>query len=161
MIGSFYNTYHVSEEKVNIDEINYNLGMGNQEEYLPENVIRNYEYYQNRNQDIKIISGKGTVQITENQVPDLTFELKTNEKVKVELPRLYYLGYLLKKDQQKIPVKENANGFLEVELEESGTYKLEYKGTKKIQISYIIMIGSGVLFLIVIILLKKYKIYKN
>ncbi len=155
LIGSYYNTYHVSEEKVDLNQINYNLGMGNQEEYLPEKVIRNYEYYQNRNQEIKIISGNGLIQIINNSVPDLTFEIQEVKTIKIEFPRIFYLGYQLKKDQKEIPLKENENGFLEAELNENGIYELTYKGTKKVFVAHIMMCISGFFWLIIEIYHKK------
>lgn len=148
IIGSYYNTYHVSNEKVDLNQLNYNLGMGNQEEYLPEKVIRNYEYYQNRNQEITTISGNAFIEIIDNNLPNLKFEVKNAKDLKIELPRLYYLGYQLKKEQQIISLKESENGFLEAEIKENGIYDLEFKGTQKEQLSYYLMFFSGISFFI-------------
>lgn len=166
LVGSYYNTYHVQEEKVNKNQINYNLGMGNQEEYLPANVVNNYDHYQNRSQDIEIISGKGNITIINNNVPNLKFEVKDIERnVIIELPRLYYLGYVLKNEQTEIELKENQNGFLEAKINVNGIYNLEYKGTKKVKISYIVMSLSGCLFITILIFQNKkekiLKIYKS
>lgn len=138
LLGSYYYTYHVNEEIVDINNINYNLGMGNQEEYLPERIAFNHEYYENRKQDIVILSGTADIHIIENNVPNLIFEVEENENLIIELPRIYYLGYQLEKDGEIIDLVESENGFLKAEIEKSGTYTLIYSGTKGMHYSYII-----------------------
>ena len=47
--------------------------MGNEREYLPEKVINNLEYFENRNKDIVIKSGTGEITKILDNVPDLIF----------------------------------------------------------------------------------------
>lgn len=126
--GSLYYSYHVKEITVDWNNINYNLGMGNQEEYLPQKVIENYEYYQNRTNEILVKKETGTVNILANEVPNLVFEIKVETPTIVELPRLFYKGYILKKGNKEIELKESNTGFLEAEIKESGVYQLRYEG---------------------------------
>lgn len=152
---SYYNTFHVSEETVDISNINYNLGMGNQEEYLPEKVIRNYEYYKNRSNEIVILAGEGKASIIDSQVPNLAFEIQTNENLTIELPRLYYLGYSLKKDSETIPLMESNNGFLKAQIQESGTYQLTYSGTSGMILSKLVSIITLIIGILILVFQKK------
>jgi len=138
LIGSYHYTYHVSEETVDLNNINFNLGMGNQEEYLPEKIIKNYEYYQKRENEIIILNGKAKINILENIVPTLTFNVEETENLIIELPRIYYQGYILEHENEKIEVEESENGFVKVKIENAGTYSLKYVGTKNERIARIV-----------------------
>lgn len=65
--------------------------------------------------------------------------METLNDARLELPRIYYKGYKLKKDQEKIPLKESENGFLETKINKSGIYELTYNKTPIMKLSYILL----------------------
>lgn len=152
--GSFYYTYHAADAIVDINNIDYSYGVGNQAEYLPKNTLFNKEYYDNRSNDIVITSGSGETNIIENDTPSLTFEVKNSSNLTIELPRLYYMGYSLKKDNNAYKLTESEYGFLETTVDD-GIYTLEYVGTPVMHISNLICLLTGI-GIIIYIIKKKY-----
>ena len=74
-----------------------------------------------------------------------------NGIIELELPRIYYLGYVLEDSEgNNIKLFENKNGFIGVKIDKEGTYYLEYVGTiykriaKLIQIITIILVVGSV-----------------
>lgn len=111
----------------NEEVVKSGAAMGWQHEYLPEKAYLNETYYENRNHDILVQSGKSAV-ILEDSVPNLKFEAKKDSVL--ELPRLYYIGYRLENELgEEIPIYENEMGFIEVSILEDGIYTLQYPGT--------------------------------
>lgn len=140
------NLKQATDEVIDVDNLEYWYGLGYQKEYLPVNTANNLDYYDNRNHDIIVKEGSANVEIINNDVPYLEFKVDNN--VTVELPRLYYVGYtLLDEDNNKINFYENQYGFIETKLE-SGTYRLDFTGTKYDKLSKIVsiisIIGFGV-----------------
>lgn len=119
-----------SDEKVDLDNIDYVAGEGFEHEYLPVKLYDNIDYYNNRTKDILNITDKDAIINTiSNDVPKLEFSVETLENVKVELPRIYYIGYTLSDESgNTYNLYENSNGFIETEIP-SGTYTLDYTGT--------------------------------
>ena len=108
--------------------------MGWQEEYLPMKTKNNIDYFNNRGDEIIVINGKATLEIIKNETPNLTFKITDVKNAKLELPRLYYLGYTInvineKGEKSNIDYQENQNGFIEIEVDQNGTYELIYTGT--------------------------------
>ena len=105
--------------------------MGWQQEYLPEKIgaiEENKEYYENRDQSI-IMYGEGVVTFLENQVPYLKFDVQSEGEVTIELPRIFYFGYVLERaDGTIISNYENERGFVSAKVS-SGTYELKYEGS--------------------------------
>lgn len=138
----------------------YNLNMGVENEYLPTKTNANYAYYLLRKDDIKIKNGEAAINILENKAPYLKSEIElTTDKLTIELPRLYYLGYEIKiKDEKeninKINYYENEFGFIEIELNQSGLLEVSYKGTLANKI-------SNYICLITIIICSTYLIFKK
>lgn len=131
LISGYLNTNFASKNIADLKTQDYREGMGWQKEYLPVNTLNNQDYLNNRNYDIIVTDGKASIIL--DQTPNLSFTL--TKKAKVELPRLYYLGYSLKDSLGNIhDIKENEYGFISAELE-PGTYYLTYPGTKIHQIS--------------------------
>ncbi len=140
------NLKQASNEVIDISNIEQWYGMGWQREYLPVSAVENSDYFDNRNHDIIIKEGNANVEIINNDVPYLEF--KVDNDLTVELPRIYYIGYtLLDENNNKISFYENEYGFIEVKLE-SGTYKLDFTGTKYDELAKIVsiisIIGFGV-----------------
>lgn len=119
-----------SDEVINLNHNEYVYGLGYQQEYMPVQLYENLEYYDSRNKDILITEGEGKIEVSFDEVPKLEFTVAVEQSVTVELPRIYYLGYTLKDDNNKQQLLyENDKGFLASKLE-SGTYHLQYTGTK-------------------------------
>lgn len=144
-LNNLYKNYYTTT-----DIVEDNLAMGHSQEYLPVNTKENINYYYGRNQDIILLDGEATINVLNNDIPNLTFTVSNNNKpITVELPRLYYLGYCLKKENGKIvKLYENDRGFLTATLSEDGTYTLTYPGTTTYQVvSYLQMFTIlGILF---------------
>lgn len=132
----------------NIEEVNMSyFGMGWEKEYLPLRTTKNYDYFDNRGNDILIKSGEAQVHIIDNKVPELEANIENAlPNTKIELPRIHYLGYVATYSKENGEVLEidtymNDMGFMELEIPEgNGTLKLEYKGTTTANASNIISI---------------------
>ncbi len=158
VIGTYIYIDHLEEPQIDINNLNNAKCMGNQAEYLPEKALNNREYFNNRNKDIIIQNGTGEIIKILDDVPDLTFEVKTTEKITIELPRIYYMGYCLEINGQEIELTESDNGFLQATIEKSGTYTLTYEKTTIMKIGNILSIGTLVVCVILIIKSRK-KVY--
>ena len=91
-------------------------------------------------------------------MPDLTFEVNTSENMTIELPRIYYKGYRLEVNGQKIELTESDNGFLQATIQESGTYTLTYEKTMVMKFANIISVITGIVCIILLVK-KKRKVY--
>ena len=149
---------HLEGNQIDITNINNERCMGNEREYLPEKVINNLEYFENRNKDIVIKSGTGEITKILDNVPDLIFEVNTSESITIELPRFYYMGYQLEINGQKVELTESDNGFLQATIQESGTYTLTYEKTMVMKIANIISVVTAIVCIILLIW-KKRKVY--
>ena len=155
IFSAYYYTGHLDKEKIDLNNINYSKGLGNEKEYLPETIFKNKEYLENRTNDIVIKSGSAEISILANNVPNLTFDIALTEETIIELPRIYYLGYKLENSLgEKIPLEESENGFLQAKIEESGILSLSYQKTFIMKFSFIL---SMVTFLCLIIILIRSK----
>ncbi len=157
LVGTYVNIDHLEESQIDLNNINNAKCMGNEKEYLPEKALKNLDYFNNRNKDIIIESGMGEITKTLDDVPDLTFEVKTSETMTIELPRIYYMGYRLEVNGQEIALTESDNGFLQATIQESGTYILTYEKTTIMKLANVLNIGT-VLALIGITIIKKKKV---
>ena len=85
------------------------------------------------------------------QVSNYKFDFSVSTKTKVELPTLYYRGYVAKlitnKDVKNIKLSRNQNGFIQIEIEGSGTIHLKFEG-KYILVANTISIISIISFAI-------------
>lgn len=111
------------------------MSMGAEKEYLPVNTKENIEYYDTRTKDIIIKEGHAEINTIENNTPYLNSKIELNSnKIVIELPRLYYLGYQIKLTDNagnttKINYYENEYGFIELELNKSVVLEVTYEGT--------------------------------
>ena len=122
---SFFNTHCGYNETVDLNNLNYDLGMGWQKEYLSVKAFDNLDYLENRDNLIKC-STECNID-DESNYPNIEFTV--NGDSIIELPRLYYLGYTLKNsDKEIINIYENDKGFIGANVS-SGSYTLKYTGT--------------------------------
>ncbi len=106
------------------------MGIGAVNDYLPTKVINNYDYYLNRSEDIKILKGKGTVDIEYYKAPYIKFNATLDsEEMVLELPLLYYYGYSCIDPGIK-NIKESPNGFVELTINKNNNYTVNYTGSK-------------------------------
>ena len=157
LIGTYVNIDHLEESQIDIHNINNPKSMGNEKEYLPEKALKNIDYFNNRNNDIIIKSGTGKIIKKIDNVPDLTFEVNTSETIVIELPRIYYMGYQLEGNGQKIELTESDNGFLQATIQQSGTYTLTYEKTTTMKLANILNLGT-VIVLVGMAIIKKKKV---
>lgn len=157
LIGIYVNIDHLEESQIDIHNINNPKSMGNEKEYLPEKALKNLDYFNNRNNDIIIKSGTGEIIKKIDNVPDLTFEVNTSETIVIELPRIYYMGYQLEGNGQKIELTESDNGFLQATIQQSGTYTLTYEKTTIMKLANILNLGT-VIVLVGMAIIKKKKV---
>ena len=162
IISSYYYIGNLNNTTVDINNIDYNLGVGNQAEYLPENTLKNREYYNNRTNEIIIQEGSGNINVIEDDVPNLTFEVEINsEKIIIELPRLYYMGYTLESNGEEIQLTQSSNGFLQATIEKSGTYNLRYSKTMIMKIANWMSLLTLVSIIVVVVVRKSKEIYSK
>lgn len=147
LIFTYPNLTFATKEIMDLDNLWLEGGMGYEKEYLPFKTANNMNYYQSRNSDILVIDGKAQVEIIKNEVPYLEFKISTNGS-NIELPRLYYLGYTLKdQNDNKISLTEDQYGFLSAYIEKDGTYYLDYTGTNIDNISKYVSLMSLLIFI--------------
>ena len=116
---------------ISIEETSYDIyaGIGWNREYLTKNSLNNLDYFIKR--DNKIKTNKNIkIKELKSSFPSIKFKVEEiNEKTKVELPRLYYLGYKVRQNNKTLNYKCNKNGFIEIELKEKGIVELDWVGT--------------------------------
>lgn len=78
-------------------------------------------------------------------------------EVTVELPYIYYLGYNVYVNGQKVEYQESDNGFIMINITLDGTKTIElnYTGTKLEKITFVISIVSSLGFIAYIIYCRK------
>lgn len=121
---NLHNYDEIDLKKVQTSGIGETWGL----EYLPAKAYYNRDYILERNNKIKIINGEAKIDNYVNETPELSFDIET-EKATLELPRIYYLGYEIELDGKKINYYENDNGFIQIDVNNSGTVTLKYVGT--------------------------------
>lgn len=116
-------------------------------EYLPINGYRNALQLYNKTNNIN------NVEIITNDIPNMKFRVYDVEKeIKIEFPRIYYLGYELKDNNgNKIDIYQNNFGLLEANIKKEGIYILEYKGTIIDRITKVLSIVTIVLSILYLI----------
>ena len=125
-------------------------------EYLPIESVDNIIKINQKEQNLGIVSNDIKLEIISNNNPDMKFNIKNiEEELTIEFPRIYYLGYRLTDNKNNTyKLTKNNKGLLSTKIKNDGTYKLEYKGTKLDNISYVLTFIFSIIFLIYIIYLK-------
>ncbi len=164
LIEGLNNINYYSEKEYTENEIlQSKYVMGYQYEYYPHiintNLKSQYHYltYVDIREDGIITDDENiSINIISEDFPKLTFEVKNiTKKTKIELPRIYYLGYVLKdKDGNKIKLKMNDNGFLEATIKVEGKYTLYHTDTTVEKIANLI---ARLTILLIIIYGGKYR----
>lgn len=127
-------------------------------DYLPTKVKR--KYVQDRNQQVIVLSGNAIIQEENKQKNNMTFKIEENsEESKLELPYIFYLGYHIELNGEKISYEESENGFISINVPKDTVGKVEvsYRGTTLSKVSYTISGVSLIAFIGYIIYEKKKK----
>lgn len=113
------------------------MGMGYQGEYLPVKTWRRWDEAMviGINQEIKVLSGQATVQVEANQTPTLKIKVSDVDQAKIQLPRLYYVGYQITAtyadgQTQKLTYQESELGLIEIAINQDAEIQIEYTGTE-------------------------------
>lgn len=127
------------------------FGMGKLEN-LPVNAYNNTFYIATRQNGIEAIDGIYNIENRKGKY--FTSKITTyNEKVKIELPYIYYPGYMVRFDGIIQKTYETENGFLgcTIDENETGTLEVEYTGTNIMKISQIISCISFVIYIVYVL----------
>lgn len=127
-------------------------------EYLPKRAIYNYEYLVSHSKHPTILKGNSTIANVERHGSHLSFTSENSSSTIIELPYIYYPGYIIKDGQTSIASFETDNGLLGIELA-PGKHHITayYRGTITMIISYFVSLMTGLCLIIVHI--KKSKCY--
>lgn len=124
-------------------------------EYLPHKAFENIDYVRNRSQEAICI--EGDIHIAEQNKNGSTMMIKyqkLSEKATVELPYMYYPGYEIKVNDEKIEYTESENGFVQIEIsgQETGTINVKYTGTLLARSSFATSLIAFIVFIIYIMI---------
>lgn len=122
--------------------LNYNIESG-VKDYFPKSTLDNLGYVKKIKSDtINTLSGNANIKILDNSVPNMKFEVSNIEdEITIELPRLYYLGYVITDaDGNKINYTEDKSGLIKLHIKHNGTYTVKYTGTNAYKISILLKI---------------------
>lgn len=126
-------------------------------EYLPRNAIYNYDYLVKRGNEPLIITGTGKIQNITKNGTHLSFNVNSNEALELELPYIYYPGYVITINSKKLKPHETKNGLVGIYVNERNAHIIsKYRGTNIAIISYVIS-SLSLLILIIIIIKEKFK----
>ena len=167
-LGLFMLLLHKNKEIQDIDqytigEVTENkrdtiVGMG-KGEYLPVKSNDNREYIRTREDTVYVIKGRGEIKEVNKKGQNLTCKISTLENgTIVEFPYIYYPGYNITVNDEKVENFESENGFLAISLPEISNAQVvvEYVGTNVMFVSKIIFVMT-LISIIVFKIAKKYK----
>ena len=148
-----YEGYIIKNPKITHMQIN--------RDYLPVNsIVLQNTYMKTRKDCVYVLKGSATIE-NENKTEDLKMSfniLNASKDTVLELPYLYYFGYITTLEENgetiKINTFESENGFVAIKLPEdikNAEVKIEYKGTTIEKISYIISAITLIICIIYII----------
>lgn len=127
-------------------------------EYLPAKASNNLDYICERTNGAIVLSGNATIKDEEKNGSNMHFTIEGEKsEVTVELPYIYYLGYNVYVNGQKVEYQESDNGFImmNLTLDQTKTIELNYTGTKLEKITFVISIVSSLGFIAYIIYCRK------
>lgn len=130
---------------------NANQTLGHQTEYLPVLAQTNY---MTREKHIIVLDGTATAEVLQNHGDQLQFTIQdTLGHVTIELPKLYYKGYLLTDEEgNHYPLTMSTSGYLETTIMHEGIYTLRYQGTGMylfLRVIRLLVIISGSIYFLI------------
>lgn len=130
LIEGLGNIDYYSNERLDEEDIlESRIAMGYQLEYLP--IQTSVNYFVKREYEIISSDSDVLVDIVCDDFPSLVFDVNNIDKnVSIELPRIYYLGYVLEDENgKKIELYNGENGFLKADISSDGEYTLSHHDT--------------------------------
>ena len=111
-------------------------------EHFPAKIYENIDDFWDKEYKITILDGEANVDILADDTPYMKFEVKNiDDKVKLELPRIYYLGYEITDEDGNVMNYEcNDPGYVSVNIDKEGIYEVSYTGTTAYKIAFVIKI---------------------
>jgi len=134
----FINIFYYGNYQYKINEVlNMQYVMGWQREYLPYVTNHSYKgslryvYFEMREYGIESLGEDVDVEILYDHFPNMSFKVSgIDDKVSLEFPRIYYLGYhLYDSDDEMIDLYYDKYGYLATDISEDGEYRIVYTGT--------------------------------
>jgi len=113
-------------------------------EYLPNKAYQNRGYIASRTMNVYVISGNATIENVVKNGVNMQFEVKNIEETVLELPYVYYLGYKIEYNGEKVDYYESENGFICITISDEGHVNTSYTGTTIMKISAIISLISAI-----------------
>lgn len=140
---------HITERKYKIDDndISIERATGNINEYYPVEYILLKDYYKKRGTDVKSFDDKAKIEIIKEDFPNIKFKVTESDNSTIELPRIYYLGYILYVDGKPHEINRSGAGLLQINNAKDGVYELKYKGP----ILYQIFNGIKYIFIVLFV----------
>lgn len=117
-------------------------------EYLPINAGKNISYIENREDKTYVINGLAIISNENKNGLKDTMNVMIMENATLELPYIYYHGYTVQLNGKNIKTYESENGFLCVDIYESGNISVEYTGTVLEKVGYVIS-GVGLIGILI------------
>jgi len=156
-----FDLYSITSKQIIDNENKYLFkALGGANDYLPAETT--IDYIINRGSSLVVVEGKLTkIDNYKIEKGKLSAYIEASKNTKVELPFIYYLGYSVKLNNNKISYYKNKNGFIEINLnnEISGILTVEYNGTIISRISnYISIITLIILVFYYLFFIKKIKV---
>ena len=139
--NTIYNSERISPYQINRD-------------YMPLKAINNISYLKERDNRTYILDGEADI-IEENKekLNDI-IKIDNVENATIELPFLYYPGYEVTLNGKQINTFESDNGFIALNVKESGTIEIKYKGTILEKIAYKVSETTLILLCIYLVIKK-------
>lgn len=133
-------------------EVGSDYSFGAQKEYMP------YGYdcdLANRALNgIVILNGDAIVNMDKNQIPYLAFDVsELTSPTTIEFPRVFYPGYELINNNQKVDLMQNEHGLLQATITQNGHYELKFNGNIYYKIAKIVQFIFIITYMIILIFL--------
>lgn len=111
-------------------------------EHFPLNLYEKIDDFWDKDYKVEVLDGNGNVKIIEDDTPYMKFKVQNvDDNLKIELPRIYYLGYeITGEDGDVIDYEFNEPGYIAVNISKNGVYELKYVGTIGYRIALILKI---------------------
>ena len=108
-------------------------------EYIPEKTIYKYKYLKNRPLEPIPLKGSGNLSDIKKDGSKLTFKAKMTRNSTIELPYIYYPGYVVLLNNEETPNFITENGLVGIEVK-PGNYEVEayYRGSDLMALGYYI-----------------------
>ncbi len=157
--GSYPLLYHIQNRQYEVvdREVLKQYGVGNLGEYYPnEYYTKGKEYYNKRKPEvINLTNDKALIENKKASFPNFAFRVTTNGfQTQIELPRIYYKGYVLKKKGKEYPITRSSYGLIECNVAD-GEYILVYQKSFLKRMSLYIKYGFLLVFFVFGMILKK------